>query len=93
MVKIWYVDVGVVTDPDAFPGSKIGDTEYRFMDDMDNPSFSHDYVSLEKALNELSPCQIVWVPKARRRLRKVMQMNAELPSEQREMLKLKGMIQ
>lgn len=88
-MKIWYVDVGVVTDPDA----KVGDTEYRFMDDMDNPSMSYDYVSLEKALNELSPCQIVWVPKVRRRLREVMQMNAELQPEQREMLKLKGMIQ
>lgn len=92
-MNIWYVDVGVVTDPEAHPGAKVGDTEYRFMDDMDNPGMSYDYVSLEKALNELSPCQIVWVPKVRRRLRQVMEMNAKLPPDQLETLRLKGMIQ
>jgi hypothetical protein len=92
MLKWFYVDVGVVTNPDAHPGSKIGDTQYRFMDDMDNPTFSYDYVSLEKALAEHSPCVIVWVPKVMRNMRRMMEMNAELPQEQRDMLRLKGMI-
>lgn len=91
-MKTWYVDVGVVSDPDNFPGSKIGDIEYLFMNDLDNPTVFHEYVSLEKALIELSPCKIVWVPKVRARLREVMQMNASLPKEQREIMKLKGMI-
>ena len=90
----WYVDVGVVTDLEAHPGSQIGDIEYRFMDDMNNTSMSYDYVSLEKALNDLSPCHIVWMPKERERerMRRTIEMNAELPPEQYEMLKLKGMI-
>lgn len=91
-MKRFYVDVGVVTDPDAHHGSKVGDTEYRFMDDMDNPSFSYDYVSLERGLAENSPCIVVWVPKVRQNRRHVMEMNAELPQAERDVLQLKGMI-
>jgi len=91
-MKKFYIDVGVVTDNEAHPNAKIGDTEYRFTDDMDSPSFSYDYVSLEKGIEENSPAVFIWVPKVRKNLRRTMQMNAELPQRQRDVLILKGMI-
>ena len=71
MMKKWYVDIGV--SPDT------GEKQYWFMNDMDNPTYCETYYTLDHALAVNSPCEIVWLPKVRRRMREVMEMNAELP--------------
>lgn len=52
--------------------SEIGIVEYRFYLDGENNAYYSD-TSLERALDHLSPCQIVWMPKVMRNQRRAME--------------------
>lgn len=44
-----YIVKGRVTDPEAHNDlCRVGDIEWRLVDDPDNPSYSYDYLTLEE---------------------------------------------
>lgn len=63
--EVWIVK-GQVTDPDAHPGSKVGDVEWQFSDAPPGlRSSSADYIDLHQGLRDHSGCVLYFMDEAR----------------------------
>jgi len=65
-MKEYWIVKGIVTDTDAHPGARLGDTEWQFSDGPPGErSSSEDFLSLEAGFAATSPAVYHWVPEAR----------------------------